>query len=204
MKNNEQNPYIQLGVKENASFEEIQAAKQRLTEQYQHDSQIVETIEAAYDSIIMDRLRLRQEGKIKVPEGIRFAEETPPEKKSQFNLPTNQTPVWLQEFIDTPTQEDVLQSGVLFLGLTVLIFFADASLLMALAFAGSIYFLNRKEQRFGRSVLITLVGLVLGIALGGGLVFLFNNQAGLNFLTSDQISSIVTFLVFWLFSSFLR
>ncbi|MFN6271303.1 MAG: CPP1-like family protein, partial [Microcystis sp.] len=38
----EQNPYEQLGVTEESSFEEIQEAKQRLVQQYQNDSKIVE------------------------------------------------------------------------------------------------------------------------------------------------------------------
>lgn len=203
----DQSPYQKLGVKENASFEEIQEAKKRLMEQYQHDSQIVETIETAYDSIIMDRLRLRQEGKIKVPEKIRFPEQTTTDNFKSFNVPTTQTPTWLQDFLDTPSQQDILQSAILFLVLSVVTVFADVSLLsllMSLAFGATIYFLNRKEQRFGRSILITLVSLVLGIVLGGGLAYLLNGQAGLNFLSNDQISSIVSFIVFWLVSSFLR
>ena len=63
----EQNPYEQLGVTENSSFEEIQAAKKRLYDRHGNDSTVLEEVEIAYDSIIMDRLRLRQEGKIKVP-----------------------------------------------------------------------------------------------------------------------------------------
>lgn len=207
MRSDDQSPYEKLGVQENASFDEIQAAKKRLTQAYQHDQKIVEIIEAAYDSIIMDRLRLRQEGKIKVPEGIRFPEEKIMETKTQFALPNNQATVWLQDFLDTPSQQEILQSAGLFLALSVVTIFAEASflsLLMSLAFAASIYFLNRKEQRFGRSVLITLVGLLLGIVFGGGLAFLVNTQAGINFLTNDQISSIASFVVFWLVSSFLR
>ena len=57
----EQNPYEQLGVTEESSFEEIQEAKQRLVQQYQNDSKIVELIESAYDSVLMDRLRMRQD-----------------------------------------------------------------------------------------------------------------------------------------------
>jgi hypothetical protein len=203
----DQSPYQKLGVKENASFEEIQDAKKRLMEQYQHDSQVVETIETAYDSIIMDRLRLRQEGKIKVPEKIRFPEQATTENFKPFNVPTTQTPTWLSDLLDTPSQQDILQPAILFLVLSVVTVFADVSLLsllMSLAFGATIYFLNRKEQRFGRSILITLVSLVLGIVLGGGLAYLLNNQAGLNLLSNDQISSIVSFIVFWFVSSFLR
>ena len=63
----DQNPYEKLGVTEDASFDEIQDAKGRLMQQHRGDQKLVESVEAAYDAIIMDRLRMRQEGKIKVP-----------------------------------------------------------------------------------------------------------------------------------------
>jgi hypothetical protein len=203
----DKSPYQKLGVKENASFEEIQDAKKRLIQQYHDDSEIVETIEAAYDSIIMDRLRLRQEGKIKVPEKIRFPEQMTGDNFKPFNVPKTQAPSWLQDFLDRPTQQDILQSAGLFLLLSVVTIFVDAgvlSLLTTLGFGATIYFLNRKEQRFGRSLLITFLGLVLGIVFGGLFAYLLNSQAGLNILTNDQISSMVSFIVFWLVSSFLR
>jgi len=57
----DQSPYEKLGVSEDASFDEIQDARNRLFEQYSGDSKSVEIIEAAYDAILMDRLRMRQE-----------------------------------------------------------------------------------------------------------------------------------------------
>jgi len=79
----DQNPYEKLGVSEEASFDEIQDARNRLFEQHSGDAKHLEVIEAAYDAILMDRLRMRQEGKIKVPERIRFPElrvQSPPRK----------------------------------------------------------------------------------------------------------------------------
>ncbi|WP_017804012.1 CPP1-like family protein, partial [Nodularia spumigena] len=70
----DQNPYEKLGVSEDASFDEIQDARNRQLEQYNGDAKSLELIEVAYDAILMDRLRMRQEGKIKVPERIRFPE----------------------------------------------------------------------------------------------------------------------------------
>ena len=69
-----ENPYEQLGISENATFDEIQAARNRLVQEYSNDPKRQEAIETAYDAILMERLRMRQEGKIRVPEGIRFAE----------------------------------------------------------------------------------------------------------------------------------
>ncbi|HEY9891193.1 MAG TPA: CPP1-like family protein, partial [Candidatus Sericytochromatia bacterium] len=74
----DQNPYEKLGVTEDASFDEIQDAKGRLLQQHRGDQKLIESVEAAYDAIIMDRLRMRQEGKIKVPERIRFPEKLSP------------------------------------------------------------------------------------------------------------------------------
>lgn len=204
----EQNPYEKLGVTENASFEEIQDAKKRLSQQYRDDSKAVESIEAAYDAVIMDRLRMRQEGRIKVPERIRFPErtETPPNP-----APASPSgPTWLQQLIDTPSRSDILWSAAVFLLLAcVAVFYQNPQdsllpLLVALGFGANIYFLNRKEQRFGRSILISLVGLLLGITIGSGLASVLGTQSGGVSLEGEQFTVLVTFCLFWLSSSFIR
>ncbi len=206
----EQNPYEQLGVTENSSFEEIQAAKKRLFEQHGNDSTVVEQVEIAYDSIIMDRLRLRQEGKIKVPEKIRFPERS---LEKSFKVPQmvkEDSAVWLQELIDTPSQADILWPTGVFLTLSVIAVFSQNSgasivpLLMALGFIANIYFLNRKERRSGRAFLISFITLFVGIALGTGLANLLFGQGGVTVLGVDQFASAVTLCLFWLVSCFLR
>ncbi|MDJ0842716.1 CPP1-like family protein [Crocosphaera sp.] len=204
----EQTPYEKLGVSETASFEEIQAAKNRLTQEYSNDVKTVEDIEAAYDSIIMERLKLRQEGRIKVPDKIRFAErqrETPPTPPS---LSLDNSPPWLQQFIDTPSSNDILWPTGIFLVLALITGFADAnsssvSLFLALGIFANIYFLNRKENRLGRAILITLGGLFLGLVLGWGIAQLLQG-ANLSGEMSQSLIGITIFFVFWLSSSFLR
>ncbi|VEP12377.1 Heat shock protein DnaJ domain protein [Hyella patelloides LEGE 07179] len=207
----EQNPYEQLGVTENSSFEEIQSAKKRICEENNNDAKVVESIEAAYDAVIMDRLRLRQEGKIKVPERIRFPErkvESPVESKPLVQS----TPNWVQNLLDSPSQKEVLVPTGVFLTLAGITAFGQTAttsllpLLMALGFMGSVYFINSKEKRFGRSLLITLVMLVAGVALGNALA---NSLVSSGAMTNspDQITSIasvVTFVLFWLASCFLK
>lgn len=205
----QQNPYEQLGVTENASFEEIQAAKQRLCEKHGNDSAVLERVETAYDSIIMDRLRLRQENKIKVPEKIRFPER---ETEKSFTIPpiVSNNSNWLQQFIDTPAQADILiPSGVFLVLAGIAVFSQDGDnsllpLLMALGFISNIYFLNRKEGRFGRALLMSLAALFLGIALGSGLTHLLVGQNGGIILGAEQFAAAVTFCLFWLVSCFLR
>lgn len=70
----DKNPYETLGIDENSPFDEIQATRNRLVQEHAGDRKQLEAIEAAYEAILMDRLRLRQEGKIKVPDRIRFPE----------------------------------------------------------------------------------------------------------------------------------
>lgn len=204
----DQNPYEKLGVTEDASFDEIQDAKGRLMQQYRGDPKLLETVEAAYDAIIMDRLRMRQEGKIKVPERIRFPERLPQPPLSVSQASTNSSPAWLQRLLDTPTKADMLWPAVVFVilsGLTVL--YSDESILplaVALGFGGSIYFLNRKEQKFGRALLLTLAGLLLGVGLGTVLGGALEAQITAIGLTIEKLATLVTFLLLWLISSFLR
>ena len=205
----QQNPYQQLGVTESSSFEEIQAAKKRICEENSHDAKIIESIEAAYDAVIMDRLRLRQEGKIKVPERIRFPErkvESPMKSK-----PIEQTsPNWMQNLLDSPSQKEVLIPTGVFLGLAAIAGIGQASaslpLPMALGFIATVYFINNKEKRFGRALLITLVMLIIGVTLGTALA---NSLAssGAILVPSEQIAivaSLATFVLFWLASCFLK
>lgn len=204
----EQNPYEQLGVTEESSFEEIQEAKQRLVQQYQNDSKIVESIEAAYDSVLMDRLRMRQEGRIKVPDRIRFPERLtiPVESKP---VTSSKSPNWWRSSIDTPSAQDIGVPAVIYacLGaITLLVPDPSGSLLPLLLAFGvfvNIYFFNRKEKRFGRALLFTLAGLVLGVALGAGLASLAA-KADLHIFGDRQIYALVTFLIFWVISSFFR
>jgi hypothetical protein len=205
----DQHPYDKLGVSEDASFDEIQDARNRLLEQYNGDAKRLELIEAAYDAILMERLRMRQEGKIKVPERIRFPElriQSPP-KESSF--PRQQSPAWLQRMIDQPTLPDVLLPGAWYLGLSAISIFypvaGDQALQLALVVGVgiSIYFLNRKEGKFGRAVLFTLVGLIIGLMVGG-LVASPLLPLPLITLTGNQFSTVLTFILLWLISSFLR
>lgn len=202
----DQNPYETLGVTEDASFEEIQDAKNRLSQQYKDDGNLVESVEAAYDTIIMDRLKRRQEGKIKVPERIRFPERSaPPQQPSPKTTPANRYPAWLQGLIDTPSRADILISASVYVLLgAVTLFYQSAegsilSLVVALGFGASVYLLNRKEKRLGRSVLLTLAGLLVGMGIGAALYPIAG--AGLE---GDQFATLVTFFVFWLITSFLR
>jgi hypothetical protein len=206
----EQNPYERLGVSENASFEEIQSAKQRLIQQYKDNTQVIENIEMAYDSIIMERLRMRQEGRIKVPDRIRFPEKLSEVTPTPPSLPIKNSPTWLQSLLDTPSQSDILWSAGVFLILSAIAVLAKSNsesvlpLVMAIGVCANIFLLNRKEQRLGRAVLLTLAGLLLGMGLGTGLASLLGAPSQAIALSVEQLACLATFGLFWLISSFLR
>ncbi|HEY9696436.1 MAG TPA: CPP1-like family protein [Trichocoleus sp.] len=198
------NPYERLGVDENASFDEVQEARNRLVEEHSSDRKLVEAIETAYDAILMDRLRMRQEGKIKVPDRIRFPErlaDPPPEFTPS---PTQQTPDWLQKFIDTPSRNDILLPAGLFSVAGVIVLVTQPALPLAIGIGFSIYFLNRKENKFGRAILLTLAGLIVGVALGSVLAQWLQPQLASLALSADAFAAMTTFLILWLISSFLR
>jgi lipopolysaccharide export LptBFGC system permease protein LptF len=195
-------PYRKLGVTENASFEEIKEARDRLIVQLDGDTPGQELIESAYDAILMDRLRARQEGKVKVPEGIRFPEKNviPPLSP----LKVNSTPdklKWLADLQDQPTRKDLLTYTAVFGGLFALSFLFPKALssLMALALFGSIYFLRQKENRFWRSLLLGITGLVLGVIAGMGLL-----SIGTVSVLAPQIAVGVIFMVMYLVTALFR
>ncbi|MBE9198575.1 MULTISPECIES: CPP1-like family protein [unclassified Nodularia (in: cyanobacteria)] len=206
----DQNPYEKLGVSEDASFDEIQDARNRQLEQYNGDAKSLDLIEVAYDAILMDRLRMRQEGKIKVPERIRFPELRVQLPSKESPSPREQSPAWLQRMLDQPAPKDILLPGAWYLGLSTISVFTQSAgnqvlqLALVVGVGISIYFLKRKEGKFGRAVLLTLVGLIVGLIVGGLIASWLLPQINLGQLTSEQFSTVLTFILLWLISSFLR
>ncbi len=197
-------PYEKLGVTDDASFEEVRDARDRMLHELDGNEQQQELIEAAYDAILMDRLRARQEGKIAVPDRIRF-----PERLSS-NIPatiqaqaTKATPNWLANLIDYPSRKSILVSASVFAVLGGLSLVSPAAVHTWLAFGllASIYLLNIKRNRFGRAVLIALAGLSLAVVVG----MLINQIPFLSapYFPSEKIT-ILMMLVMWLVTCFLN
>jgi hypothetical protein len=200
----EESCYEILGVGEDASFDEIKQAKDRLVGECQDDQKQIELIESAYDSVLMERLRMRQEGKIPVPDRIRFPERqvaTLPAESE--NRPASQATAWLQNFLDTPSRNDLLWPGGALL-VTALVGVTAPPIGLALGIGVCIYFLNRKERKFGRAVLLTFGGFFAGVVLGSLLGGLMADQLTMLGLSTDAFAMVVTLVVLWLTSSFLR
>ncbi|WP_330204756.1 CPP1-like family protein [Cyanobacterium sp. Dongsha4] len=207
----ELNPYEQLGVKEDASFEEIQKAKKKLKDKYENNPQQLENIEVAYDAIIMQRLRLRQEGKIKVPEQIRFPEKTVEPKKVAVISNAQKTAnisLWFNNIIDQPSGKEILINSLIFLVLIVISIFNNSSetlpLLLTVGVGTGFAVLYRKQKAFWRSVGITFITFIVGVCLAN-VIFSLSLNAGLNLsLSAEQFASLFTFCLLWLVSNFTR
>jgi hypothetical protein len=205
----QQSPYEQLGVAEDATFEEIQAAKQRAIAQLGNDRQLQDNIEAAYDSILMQRLKLRQQGKIKVPDGIRFPEKLPTVIPKFPSLTTANSPSWLSDTFERPSQSQVLTtSGVyaVLSGAALVPSIADTGLptLIAIGAGFSLYFINQKQHRFKRALLGSFLALIIGTAIAGLLVeyaHLPVEQIGIH---GSVFAGLLTFVMLWIVSSFTK
>lgn len=202
----EQSPYQQLGVSEGSTFDEIQAARNRLCAEFQGNEEQLQKIETAYDSVLMDRLKMRQEGRIKVPDGIRFAER-------QVEVPTKtslsaamQPPSWLEQVLDTPSKTDIwLSAGVMTALIALTVFVAGVvQPVLILGTGATFYFLYRKEQKLGRAALLSVLGLIGGLVIGGLLFNVLSSLMPEFTLGIDVVATAFTCLVFWLISSFLR
>ena len=167
-------PYETLGVTELASFEEVQSVRDRLLKEHMGDPKRSAQIEAAYDAVLMQRLKLRQEGKIKVPDDIRFAEKTPSTlpkmpKISMPSLPTTLT-FTASDYFAKPETADLTIPTLVAIGLAVAVALspnpAVFNWIAFLAMNGAIYGIYRKERHLGSAVLAGFGGVVLGYILG--------------------------------------
>ena len=167
-------PYETLGVTELASFEEVQSVRDRLLKEHIGDQRRSAQIESAYDAVLMQRLKLRQEGKIKVPDDIRFAEKTPSTlpkmpKISMPSLPTTLT-FTASDYFAKPETADLTIPTLVAIGLAVAVALspnpAVFNWIALLAMNGAIYGIYRKDRHLGSAVLAGFGGVVLGYILG--------------------------------------
>jgi hypothetical protein len=198
-----QNHYEILGVDESSSFEEIQRARDRLLQECSDNKKQADAIEAAYDAILMNRLRLRQEGKIKVPDKIRFPEKEVEAAAQSSSKPSPSLPGWASGLIDNPERNEVLWPAAIFTG-TALLSIAAGSAGLAIGVLASIFLLSRKENKFFRSFLLTLAALSLGAFIGtivGQAMASQLNDMGISVIS---FAGIVTSFFLWLVSSFFK
>lgn len=178
-------PYERLGVPPDASFDTVQEAKQARLAEAGDDPMVRSRIEAAYDAVLMDRLKERQQGRVSSAarsasqreqaspppsrpslSALPSLPQLPPSRLSRpsFSLPHLQLAAGRERWFP-------LAADGLILALLFLLPAAAPELLTALATGVTLLNLQRRNGRFlaavGWCFLLLCVGLLLGGLLAG-------------------------------------
>ena len=180
-------PYLLLGVAVDAGFEAVQTAKQARLDEVGDDPLARARIEAAYDAVLMGRLKERQQGKVSTAARSASAREqqrntttTAPGLSALPKLPALPRPAGLPELklpsLSLENGRDrwiTLGGGGGLLALLLLVPAFSPELLLSLATLGAVVMLQRRNRRFwpavGWSFGLLVLGLVLGALLSGAL-----------------------------------
>jgi len=179
-------PYALLGVRADASFEQVQSAKQKRLAEVGDDPLARARIEAAYDAVLMERLKERQQGKVSTAARSASAREQKttttktgagpslpalPKLPSLPSLPAaGRLPRLSLPALSLLQGRDglvVLGGGAVLLALLLLVPATSPELLLALGTLGTIAMLQRRNRRFWPAVGWSFALLVLGLLLGG-------------------------------------
>jgi len=173
-------PYQRLGVEADASFDTVQAAKAARLEEVGDDPLARSRIEAAYDAVLMDRLKERQQGK--VSSAARSASQReqaapPPSRPLLQALPSlPQLPAGRLaapsprlpslELAEGRDRWFPLATHGTLLVLVLALPQPPLQLLLSLAVAATVLNLQRRHGRFGWAVGCSLLLLIGGVVAG--------------------------------------
>lgn len=201
-------PYERLGLSADASFDAVQAAKQTLLDQVGDDSIARARVEAAYDAVLMERLKERQQGKVstaaRTASNREQAAPQAPKQAALANLPQVSLPklklqplslpqLALPQLVLASGRElwfPLAASGALMLFLLALP--SSAELVMALATGVCLINLQRRSGRFLQALGWSLALLSLGLLLGGLMAAQLPN---LPYLNNEQLQSLPAWLL---------
>ena len=170
-------PYERLGVAADASFDEVQAAKLARLDEVGDDSMARSRIEAAYDSVLMERLKARQQGRVSTAAKTASQREQvapPPPRLAVPSLPQLQLPRMTAPRLALPGLAlasgrelwfPLASAGALLL-LLLLVPSFPADLVLALATAMAVINLQWRHRRFLAAVGWGFGLLCLGLLLG--------------------------------------
>jgi hypothetical protein len=203
-------PYRRLGVAPDASFDTVQEAKLARLKEVGDDPIARSRIEAAYDAVLMDRLKERQQGRVSSAARTASQREqaTPPPSRPALSalpnlpqLPPSRLPrpsfslPHLQLASGRELWFPLAADGVLLL-LLFLVPGAAPELLAALATGVTLLNLQRRSGRFLASVGWCFVLLCVGLVLGGLLVSGLGSSLPADLaLSPQQIQSIPAILL---------
>ncbi|XP_057517394.1 protein CHAPERONE-LIKE PROTEIN OF POR1, chloroplastic [Amaranthus tricolor] len=152
-------PYKRLGISPYASEEEIWSSRNFLAEQYAGDERSVESIEAAFEKLLMRSFWERKKTKINLKTRLKKkVEESPPWLKNLLN------------FVELPATVIILRRLFLFAFMACWSIMNSAeggpAFQVAISLGACIYFLNDKTKSLGRATIIGFGSLVAGWVFG--------------------------------------
>ncbi|MFM2080420.1 MAG: hypothetical protein RLZZ219_1102 [Cyanobacteriota bacterium] len=199
-------PYERLGIAPTASFDAVQEARQQRLAEVGDDPQARARVEAAYDAVLMDRLKERQQGKVSTAaltaserEAARPAPASPPSLPSLPRLaalPRPSLPAAPRLQLPTLALAEgrrrwlPLLAGAVLLGMLLLAPTA-ADLVLALATLLTAFALQNRNGRFLAAVGWSFALLTVGLLLGGVLLSVLDPALPLGLpLTPQQAQSL--------------
>ncbi|MBA0707713.1 hypothetical protein Golax_019741 [Gossypium laxum] len=190
-------PYKRLGISPYASEEEIWSARNFLLEQYAGHERSEESIEAAFEKLLMASFQHRKKTKINLKSRLKKkVEESPPWIKNLLN------------FVELPPME------VIFRRLFLFAFMGGWSIMnsseggpafqVAVSLAACIYFLNEKTKSLGRAFVIGLCALATGWICGSIFVPMIPTVLIHPTWTLELLTSLVAYAFLFLACTFLK
>ena len=207
-------PYERLGITPDASFDAVQAAKQQRLAEAGEDPQARAKVEAAYDAVLMDRLKERQQGKLSSAalnasqqEAKRSSVATPPARPTLpalASLPSLSRPSLPAASVSLPSlalpegreRWVPLGGGLLLVAALLLLPVSSAELVLAFATVLTVVMLQRRRRRLLAAVGWSILLLSLGLLLGGLLLQLLDPALPLGLpLAPQQVQSLPALLL---------
>ncbi|CAA7395903.1 unnamed protein product [Spirodela intermedia] len=191
------NPYKRLGLGADASEEEVREARNFLIQQYAGHESSYESIEDAYDKLLMSSFRLRKKTKINL--------------KTRLKKKVEESPPWfkrLLEYVELPPMDVILRRMFLFAFMAAWSIMNSAetgpAFQLALSLGSCIYFLNDKMSNVARASVTGFGALVLGWLCGSVVVPTIPSFLLKPMWTLELMTSLVCYVFLFLACTFLK
>ncbi|KAL9433341.1 hypothetical protein AB3S75_028217 [Citrus x aurantiifolia] len=190
-------PYKRLGISPYASEEEIWGSRNFLLEQYAGHERSEESIEAAFEKLLMTSFRRRKKEKINLKSRLKKqVEESPPWFKNLLN------------FVELPPKDVIFRRLFLFafMGGWSIMNSAEGgpAFQVAVSLAACIYFLNEKTKSLARASIIGLGALASGWILGSVVVPMIPTVLIHPTWTLELLTSLVAYFFLFLACTFFK
>lgn len=190
-------PYKRLGISRDASEEEVWSSRNFLLDQYAGHEKSMESVEAAFEKILMSSFKNRKRTKINLKTRLKQkVEESPPWVKN------------LLSFVEKPPGAIILRRLFLFGFMAVWSVMNSAeagpAFQVALSLGACIYFLNDKTKNIARASIIGFGALVFGWFTGSLLVPAIPSSLLQPTWTLELLTSLVAYVFLFIACTFFK